>query len=131
MMLWIIRHYVSAAGTNKIEAHYDGQSPSVQAAFDNAVRFLAQRPPNDWREPYAKKLKGDCDGLVEIKFKADGVQQRPLGFYGPGRMEFTILFWAIEKGGKFVPKGACKLALGRKNGVKTDPQTYSTICDVE
>lgn len=47
---------------------------------------------------------------------AENVQQRPLG-YVSGNGEFTILFWAIEKGDKFVPKSACDIALKRKNEV--------------
>jgi hypothetical protein len=56
---------------------------------------------------------GPCAGLAEIRFKADNVQQRPLGFHS-GSQEFTILFWATEKGGKFVPLSACETALRRK-----------------
>jgi hypothetical protein len=54
---------------------------------------------------------------VEIRFKGDNVQQRPLGFRS-GESEFTILFWATEKGGKFVPKNACERALRRKEQIQ-------------
>jgi hypothetical protein len=87
--------------------------------------------PQEWREPYTKQLEGPCDGLVEIRFKADRVQHRPLGFYGPKRMEFTIALIAREIGDRFEPQNACEQALGRKNAILSDPVRFSHVLAVE
>jgi hypothetical protein len=127
--MWTIRAWRSA--TNSFVAEKEAQTADVQAAFDQRLRFLSQSPPNLWRVPQTKQLDGEGDGLVEIRFKADGVQQRPLGFYGPGRMEFTLLSWATEKGDKFVPKDALKIAQERKKQIDGNPHDFSHAYDVE
>ncbi len=113
-ILWSFRCYRSADGTDEIRAWYDGGSKQLRAKFISRMRTLAQLPRNEWHENLYKTLHGECDGLAEIRFFADKVQQRPLGFHS-GDAEFTILFCAKEKGGKFVPLTACERALARKS----------------
>lgn len=96
---------------------YSQQSDAIQAAFDTSLLHLAQIV--NWREPLAKKLE-NANGIIEIRFKAGGVQQRPLGFYGPNRMQFTILVCAIEKNNRFVPPDAIAIAENRKAEVEQD-----------
>ena len=114
--VWIIQEW--ATNTGSFLGEYNAQSAAVRAAFDVALKFLSQNPPSYWRFPQTRQLTDECEGLVEIRFFADKVQQRPLGFYGPGRMAFTLLFWATEKGSKFVPRDACAIALKRKKQVE-------------
>jgi hypothetical protein len=73
----------------------------------------------DWRRPLFAQLYGECEGLWEIRFEADGVQHRPLGFF-QGSDVFTLAFCAQEKDGKFVPLSACKTALSRKAEILTN-----------
>jgi hypothetical protein len=90
------------------------------------LKGLAQLEMGEWNENLFKRLQGDCDGLAEIRFKGDGVQQRPLGFRSD-KHEFTILFSAKEKGGKFVPKSACEIALRRKNEILNDGRQTNAL----
>ncbi|WP_407119031.1 hypothetical protein [Bradyrhizobium sp. LMG 9283] len=92
---------------------YEDGSPKLKAIALSRLRILATLPRREWHEGYFKKLSGNCDGLWEIRFLAENVQQRPLGFHIT-ETEFVILLWAREKGGKFVPKAACEIALRRK-----------------
>jgi hypothetical protein len=73
--------------------------------------MLAQVSYDDWNDNLFKFLTGQ-GGLSEIRFKADGVQQRPLGFRS-NENEFTLLLWATEKSNRFVPLGACETAKAR------------------
>lgn len=75
--------------------------------------MLAQIPFDEWNENLHKTLHGECSGLGEVRFESGNVQFRPLGFRS-GEFEYTILFCALEKEGKFDPKTACKMALDRK-----------------
>ncbi len=113
-VLWTFRCYCSPDGTDEIRSWHDGQSKKVRAKFLSRLRILARLPVEEWNENYYKKLHGICAGLGEIRFFADNVQHRPLG-YRSGEKEFTILFCATEKGGKFVPLSACEKALARKS----------------
>ena len=96
-----------------IQTRYEQGSKQLKARFLSRLKILAQLPQSEWREPHYKPLSGPCGELAEIRFKADNVQQRPLGFRA-GAHEFTILFWAQEKNNRFVPLSACETALKRK-----------------
>src|SRR5260370_40295690 len=95
-ILWIFCTYVSARGEQEVPTWYGQQPAKTQAAFDQRIRTLQQMKILEWTEPYAKRLKGECAGLVEIRFQADRVQHRPLGWFGPSPGEFTILLCARE-----------------------------------
>lgn len=59
-------------------------------------------------------LHGECDGLMELRRQSGNVQYRPIGCYGPGQREVTLLVGATERGGRFVPPSACETAQERK-----------------
>jgi hypothetical protein len=109
---------VHVSGTGDVKEAYDGGSKKLRAQFLSKLKILAQLPRAEWHDVYFKNLSGPCDGLSELRFKADGVQQRPLGFHLTST-EFIILFWATEKGNKFVPLSACEKALTRKQEILT------------
>ena len=115
-VLWSFRCYRSADGTDEVRAWYDGGSKQLRARFLSRMKTLAQLARNEWHENLYKDLHGECGGLGEIRFIADKVQQRPLGFHS-GDAEFTILFCAKEKGEKFVPLSACEKAITRRDEV--------------
>ena len=80
--------------------------------------MLSQLDYADWNDTLFKFLT-DQNGLSEIRFKADGVQQRPLGFRSR-EYEYTLLFWATEKNNRFVPLSACAIAQQRMADVLAD-----------
>ncbi len=116
---WVFRCYISKDGTDEIRAWYERQSRKVQARFLSRLKGLSSIPFDEWNDTLHKALHGECRGLNEIRFKADRVQRRQLGFRS-GEYEFTILLCAIEKGNKFIPASACKIALARKSEVKKE-----------
>jgi len=104
---------ISTSRAEVMRETYDGGSTQLRARFLSRVTSLAQLSRDEWHDGYFKNLSGPGDGLSELRFKADRVQQRPLGFH-LSNAEFVILFWATEKGGKFVPLSACEKAQKRK-----------------
>jgi hypothetical protein len=120
---WAFRSYVCERRNSSVHDWYNAQSPKVQAEFDTALKYLRDR--QTWCRPYAGLLRRECKGLVEIRVKVDGVQHRPLGFYGPRRGEFTIVFFATERDRKLEPPTACSIALGRKTIVIGDREERS------
>jgi len=73
-------------------------------------------PKIDWHEPFAKKLQ-DVKDIYEIRFKAEKVQHRPLGCFGPGTNEFTVLIWASKKQNIYDPSGAINTADNRRKEI--------------
>lgn len=108
--MWTIRHYVSGSGSYPFRDWYEALDEEVQAAFDARLRSLRQQPRNGWIMPHFRLLHGPCAGLGELRFKARRVQYRPLGFFGPGPNEFTLLIGATENGGALRPKNVCAVA---------------------
>lgn len=115
-MLWTFKCFRETDGSSPVKTWYDSLSKKAQAKFDVARDYLKQNPVNDWQRPHYAPLHGPCRGLGEIRFKMDNVQHRVLGFFGPGRMEFTLLCCDIEKGGK-LSKSTCDIALKRRDTI--------------
>jgi hypothetical protein len=116
---WLFRCYITADGVDVIDRWYQEQPPKTQAKFDVRIRFLRQQPRSSWVRPYFDSLKGECDGLGEIRFECMNVQWRPIGF-SSGRMEFTLVMVAKEKGGKFEPRSTCSVSQERKSEVENN-----------
>ena len=111
-------YYADQSGYSDVKETHDDGSKQLRARFFSKLKILAHLPRDEWHDVYFKNLSGPCDGLSELRFKADGVQQRPLGFHRTST-EFIILFWATEKGSRFVPLSACEKALARKLEILT------------
>jgi Phage derived protein Gp49-like (DUF891) len=127
MESWIIRCYLDDRGNDVIDAWLSGKPQKVLAKFLDRMGGLRDQPQHRWNGTRTKQLTG-YEGLVEVRFKAAKVQYRPIGFFGPGRMEFTLLVGAIEKGGEFIPKNAPDVAQERKAIVIAQPER-THVCD--
>jgi hypothetical protein len=117
---WRFRCYVSEDGTDEIRTWYDAQSKRIQQKFLSRVMALRGLPPEEWTTPLFRWLRGEGQGIGEVRFKADGVQQRPLGFRGPESDVFTLLFPASEKNDRFLPRNAIEIALQLRAQVEAD-----------
>lgn len=91
-------------------------SPKAHARMDTIINHM--EITKDWtRTAYFSPLKGHR-GINEIKFTVQSIQYRPLGCYGPGNKEFTILIGAIEQGDRFNPINAPLIAKNRRNDIR-------------
>ncbi len=116
MIRWWFRVYVSPSGRSDVQDCLDALDVAGQVKFDVEVKYLAVALLSEWHEPRARKLSG-YKGLYEIRFKAGKVQQRPIGFFGPGSDEFTILVWATHKQNVYKPPKALDTASARRKAV--------------
>jgi hypothetical protein len=101
-----INYYESSEGKHEVLETYNSGTDDLKAGFEVAIKFLRVRNRQDWRRPNAHKMSKSKEfrDFFEIRFKANNVQQRPIGYFGPGESDFTILIWAIEKGNKLLPE---------------------------
>lgn len=110
--MWNIKCYVASNGSSQVQSAYDSGSAALKAELEVELEYLKIRGREEWRRPHAAKLT-KCDDFrdfYEIRMYSDRVQQRPIGYFGPGANDFTILLWATEKGGKLYPENWCKKA---------------------
>jgi len=126
MLEWKIKGYLTKEGQNIVELWCNSVDDVVWFAFANNLDYLCGQSPDKWVRPWVGTLSGGkrtrksgCAGLVEIRFEVNNVQYRPLGYYS-GEMEFTILFFATEVGGKFEPLAACAIAKTRRAEIDKD-----------
>jgi hypothetical protein len=84
----------------------------AQADFDWVIRELAGT--EEWRDSgRCKPLHGRLHGFVEIIFKTNKVQYRPVGRYGPNQREFSLLVGCSKKQRVYTPPAAFDLAARR------------------
>lgn len=116
--MWFFKTYVGPGGKHEVQQDVDRQSDAWLEHFRARIKYLARVPVADWHTPHAKKLQGVKD-LYEIRFKANGVQHRPLGFFGPGPSEFTILILATHKDDVYKPSSAIDTAAQRRKAIQS------------
>jgi hypothetical protein len=115
---WEFRDYLDGRMRNVIREWIDTLPIAAQAKVDAMIILLQASPIWPWPQQYFSALRG-YKNIYEIRAGSCGVQYRPLGCYGPGRSEFSILIGSIEKGGK-LPKGDCETAVRRREIVLSD-----------
>lgn len=80
---------------------------------------LRQQPRDNWVRDLYDILRG-AEGVGEVRFKARRIHHRGLGYFGPGRNEFTFLTFAT-KADHWDPRNAIEMAVDRKHMVETNP----------
>src|SRR5712691_4954389 len=122
----IFRSYVDRNGTDVIrEWFYDRETTKqARAKFLNKLRNLSRLDRNEWRRPLYDTLGEECAGLGEIRFEANNVPWRPLGFFqtdDDGNDVFTLVICASKDEHGWIPRNACTLGLRRKEEIFTNP----------
>ena len=120
MRHWTFLDFRDVSGNSVILEWING-IPDVQARADihTLIRTLEliDRPS---RRDLKRLTRGTCKGLLELRVTTHNVQYRPLGFYGPGRAQVTLLIGATERDRKFSPSNACETAKKRLAQVAAD-----------
>lgn len=125
-ILWSFRYHLANGRQGDFREAHDNGSAALQGILRSRLWYIGSLRWQDWREPQFRRLHGDLAGPGEVQFKADGIEQRPLGFVSAPQ-EFTFLFWAQEKGNKFVPKSAGTIALRRKDEVLVNRECADAV----
>lgn len=127
MPLWTFKCFLSQSGEDLFDAWYQAQSDAAQAKLDVIVAHFRDKPHTKWGGNYFYPLTG-YSGIFEIKFRVANVVYRPLGCFGPDRMDFTFLIGAREQGDEFLPQNAPDIAVKRMAIIQAD-RTRAHECD--
>lgn len=95
METWTFYDFTDGRGVNLVRQWLDSLPPKASAKIDARIIYMCAIPV--WPEQYVSSLVG-WQHIIELRVVSAGNQYRPLGFYGPGRREFTIVLGATEKG---------------------------------
>jgi hypothetical protein len=118
---WTFRSYVGQDGSDVIKDWYDSAESQTRGAFRSKLQYLGRIDKLQWRRPVFDTLSGDCDGLWEIRFEANGKPWRPLGFF-QGTSTFTLVICATKNGRRWIPSNACSVGLNRKAEILHDAE---------
>jgi hypothetical protein len=92
---------------------------TVRVELDVLMLYLRQQGREGWTRPRYDILR-DADGVGALHFKVRRINYRPLGYFGPGRNEFTFLSFAT-KTNKYEPRNAIEIARMRRTVVEATP----------
>ena len=121
MGLWKFKSYLTESGEHGrdvIDDWYNALPVKAQAKFRTLLEHLRDMPL-PWPLVLSKPLE---QGISELRFQANKILHRPLGFFGPDTGEFTLVMPAREQGDEFIPRNALQTAIERKNIVLNDKQ---------
>ena len=125
--MWTFHSYVIGA-TDVVSEWYALYSAAIhlplRAKLDVRMNYLRDQPV--WPDPLYHPLAGQ-EGLGAVRFKVKNVQYRPMGFFGPGNRTFTFVYFATEKGDKYLPKNCFEEAKARMKHVKKSPSAAVLI----
>lgn len=92
---------------------------AVRVELDVLMLYLRQQRREGWTRPRYDILR-NADGVGALHFKVRRINYRPLGYFGPGRNEFTFLLFAT-KTNKYEPRNAIEVARTRRAIVEAAP----------
>lgn len=110
------RDYVSARGVNDIRDWLSQLPTKDRVAIQQRITYI--EATSTFSRPYFADLKGECQGLHEVRVSGNRVAYRPICYRGPGSEDVTLLIGAVEKGGKLEPRKACDTAFGRIDAIR-------------
>ena len=111
-MIWTFKGYVAEDGKAVMEEWYESLPPKAQAKLSTILEHMADNHHTDRNSNHVFRLSG-YKGIYEIRCRIRNILYRPLGCFGPGKNEFTLLVPAREQGDQLKPKNAPEIALKR------------------
>lgn len=113
----LLRAFTDDDGLDAVCKWQSQVGPKVRAGLAAKMVYLRQQNREGWIRPHYDSLR---DGIGEVRFKVERINYRALGFFGPGRNEFTFCFFAT-KTNSFDPRNAIDTAVARKALVERSP----------
>jgi len=117
MKIWSFKVFVKLNGRDTFDEWITLLNVEAQERIRAMIRRLSVM--KRWEKPYFALLRGHRD-IGEIRVKANNIQYRPLGCFGPGPHVFTLLVGARKKMNVWSPPSAIKTAEKRQKLIFED-----------
>jgi hypothetical protein len=111
------RAFMDDDGRDVVSKWHEEHRGKVKAELAARMTYLRHQRREGWTRPYYDSLR---DGVGEVRFKVERINYRALGFFGPGRNEFTFCLLAT-KTNEFDPRNAIELAAKRRSLIESNP----------
>src|SRR5579859_6039420 len=125
METWTFMDFLEADASNTILAWLNslrldrGREPRAKVKINTRIQYLEALENWDW-PPHMIARLACYDEIYELRVVHKNIQYRPLGCYGPGQREFTLLVGAREENDDFRPREAPRIAKERRNIILRD-----------
>ena len=119
---WTFFDFLTERGENDIHRWLNSDAVTRAAKAKINARIIALQGFPTFPEQYISAYSG-WPKLLELRIVSNGVQYRPLGFYGPARGQFSLVIGGIEKGK--IPTRLLEVADERRNIVIANPSRVS------
>jgi len=110
---WTFKSYTNQNGTDVIKEWINSQEKGAQAVIIGRLRYFQAVNITAWERPFFDKLS---EHIHEIRVQWDRIEYRILGFFGPDRKEFTMVYSFIKKTQK-VSRADIKSAEARRKEI--------------
>jgi hypothetical protein len=107
---WVFKVFLKNKTEDVIGEWLDGLPAKDRAKIRTRIGYL--KTTQVWPQTWCKKY-GPCD-IYELRIQLGNNLYRPLGFFGPGEKEFTLLIGAKEQGDQIFPRMAPDIAEARR-----------------
>jgi hypothetical protein len=116
---WTFLAFRSDLDRRYLDEWTDGLSIKALNEFQAVIEILSVSPISAWRRPQFDRLSGKrYAGMGEMRFKIAKDQYRVFGYFGPQRLQFTLLHACMKQRSEL--KAEMDLALARKKLVELD-----------
>jgi hypothetical protein len=125
---WLFKVFINEKGIDVIGKWLADLPPGDRAKVKVRLSYL--KKIKNWGPKLVKKLQGNkFDPICELRISGNNVEYRPLGFYGLGEKDFTLVIGARKKSGKrkkpsWEPTDARETAKKRYELIRTDKNKY-------
>jgi hypothetical protein len=121
----LLRSLTLDDGQEVVNSWYARANAIARANLDVRMNHLRFQKREGWTRPYYDILR-KADGVGEVRFKAEKINHRALGYFGPGRNEFTFLFFST-KTDRYDPPNAIEIAKQRRLIVVSNPRVSTVV----
>lgn len=112
---WTFKVFVSDKGVSEIIEWKNKLPTKFRARIDRIVAHLETQ-----KDMRCKWFKHYRDDIYELRLTHNTIEYRPLGCFGSGENEFTLLVPAEEHGSKLEPRNAFPTAQKRRTLILND-----------
>ncbi len=85
------------SGRRPVQDWIEELTVKAQNELESSMEFLSISPITFWKMPQFKILGDRYSGMGEIRFTSEGNRYRIYGYFGPKRMQFTLLHACMKQ----------------------------------
>ena len=125
MTRWEFLAFRLDSGRRPVQDWIEELTLKAQNELESIMEFLSVSPITFWKKPQFEIRRDKDSGMGEIRFTSEGNRYRVYGYFGPKRMQFTMLHACMKQRSDL--SAEMDIALHRKGLVEANPRRAYAI----